>query len=46
MRNHQLRISPLRPLTALEQEAVHAEAQDLTTFLNEDIEHIQLDTEN
>ena len=46
VRNHQLRISPLRPLTALEQEAVHAEAQDLTNFLDEDIEHIQLDTEN
>ncbi len=46
VRNHQLRISSLRPLTAPEQEAVHAEAQDLATFLDNDIEHIQLGTEN
>ncbi|MEV6211822.1 crosslink repair DNA glycosylase YcaQ family protein [Kitasatospora sp. NPDC051914] len=45
VRSHRLRISPLRPLTAPEQEAVRAEAQDLTAFLDEDIEHIQLDTE-
>ncbi|WP_069769364.1 winged helix DNA-binding domain-containing protein [Streptomyces sp. LUP30] len=44
VRNHRLHISPLRPLTALEQEAVCAEAQDLTTFLDNDNEHIQLDT--
>ncbi|MFJ7495794.1 winged helix DNA-binding domain-containing protein [Streptomyces sp. NPDC097727] len=46
VRNHQLHISSLRPLTALEQEAVYTEAQDLSTFLDNDIEHIQLDTEN
>ncbi|SCF65450.1 hypothetical protein GA0115254_109619 [Streptomyces sp. Ncost-T10-10d] len=46
MRDHQLHISSLRPLTALEQEAVHTEAQDLTAFLDNYIEHIQLDTEN
>lgn len=45
VRDHHLRISPLRPLTALEQEAVRAEAQDLTTFLDEGAEHVQLDTE-
>lgn len=42
VRDHQLRISPLRPLTAPEQEAVRAEAQDLTAFLDEDIEHVRL----
>jgi hypothetical protein len=41
-RDHLLRVSPLRPLTALEQEAVHAEAQDLAAFLDEDIEHIRV----
>lgn len=46
MRDHQLHISSLRPLTALEQEAVYTEAQDLATFLDNDIAHIQLDTEN
>ncbi|MFI9276065.1 winged helix DNA-binding domain-containing protein [Kitasatospora sp. NPDC052896] len=46
VRNHQLRITPLRPLSTAEQEAVRAEAQDLTVFLNEDIEHVQLNTEN
>ncbi|MFD8867085.1 winged helix DNA-binding domain-containing protein [Streptomyces sp. NPDC059590] len=45
-RDHLLRVSPLRPLTALEQEAVQAEAKDLATFLDEDIEHIQLGTES
>ncbi|MER5432205.1 winged helix DNA-binding domain-containing protein [Streptomyces sp. NPDC002588] len=44
VRDHRLRISPLRPLTAPEQEAVRAEAQDLSTFLDEDIEHVRLDT--
>ncbi|WP_367318987.1 winged helix DNA-binding domain-containing protein [Streptomyces sp. HUAS ZL42] len=44
--HHRLIISPLRSLTALEQEAVRAEAQDLSTFLDEDIEHVRLDTEN
>lgn len=46
VRDHQLHISSLRPLTALEQEAVYTEAQDLATFLDNDIAHIQLDTEN
>nr|WP_322621175.1 crosslink repair DNA glycosylase YcaQ family protein [Streptomyces acidicola] len=46
VRSRHLHISPLRPLTTLEQEAVRAEAQDVTTFLDEDIEHVQLDTEN
>ncbi|RPK33366.1 General stress protein 69 [Streptomyces sp. ADI92-24] len=46
VRDHQLHISSLRPLTALEQEAVYTEAQDLTAFLDNRIEHIQLDTEN
>ncbi|MGW4032215.1 winged helix DNA-binding domain-containing protein [Streptomyces sp. NPDC004838] len=46
VRDHRLRISPLRPLTALEQEAVHAEAQDLITFLDEGIDHVRLDTES
>ncbi|GAB1333307.1 winged helix DNA-binding domain-containing protein [Streptomyces sennicomposti] len=45
-RDHLLRVSPLRPLTALEQEAVQAEAQNLATFLDEDIENIQLRTES
>ncbi|MFJ9681930.1 winged helix DNA-binding domain-containing protein [Streptomyces sp. NPDC101194] len=44
VRGHHLRISSLRPLTALEQEAVHSEAQDLITFLDEGIDHVQLDT--
>lgn len=46
VRDHRLRISPLRALTAPEQEAVRAEAQDLATFLDEGIEHVQLDTES
>ncbi|MER0485069.1 winged helix DNA-binding domain-containing protein [Streptomyces sp. Edi2] len=44
--NEHLDITPLRPLTPLEQETVHVEAQDLATFLDEDIKHIHLDTEN
>ncbi|MGH4030962.1 winged helix DNA-binding domain-containing protein [Actinomycetota bacterium Odt1-20B] len=43
-RQGRLGISPLRPLTAQEQEAVRAEAQDLATFLDEGIEHVHLDT--
>ncbi|MEV7421398.1 winged helix DNA-binding domain-containing protein [Streptomyces sp. NPDC091212] len=46
VRDHRLRISPLRALTAPEQEAVRAEAQGLATFLDEGIEHVQLDTES
>ncbi|MEU0688514.1 winged helix DNA-binding domain-containing protein [Streptomyces uncialis] len=46
VRDDQLRISALRPLTAQEQEAVHAEAQALTTFLDNGIAHIRLDNEN
>ncbi|MFE3827254.1 winged helix DNA-binding domain-containing protein [Streptomyces sp. NPDC059092] len=46
VRDHQLRISPLRRLTSTEQEAVRAEAQDLTVFLDEDIEQVRLDTAN
>ncbi|WP_407109656.1 winged helix DNA-binding domain-containing protein [Streptomyces sp. DSM 116494] len=45
VRDHRLRISPLRPLTAREQQSVHAEAQELAAFLDEDIEHIRLDTD-
>ncbi|MCM2388347.1 winged helix DNA-binding domain-containing protein [Streptomyces albipurpureus] len=44
VRDHRLRISPLRPLTVQEEDDVRAEAQALTTFLEEGIEHIQLDT--
>ncbi|GAA2331342.1 winged helix DNA-binding domain-containing protein [Streptomyces kunmingensis] len=43
VRDDRLRISPLRPLTPQEQEAVHAEAQNLTGFLDEGIEHVHLD---
>ncbi|MFF5567958.1 winged helix DNA-binding domain-containing protein [Streptomyces sp. NPDC012623] len=46
VRDHQLHVSPLRPLTAPEQEAVRAEAQDLSAFLDEGIEHVRLDTED
>ncbi|MEU9834243.1 winged helix DNA-binding domain-containing protein [Streptosporangium sp. NPDC048047] len=42
VRDHRLHISPLRPLTAPEQEAVRAEAQDLIAFLDEGIDHIHL----
>ncbi|MFJ8790590.1 winged helix DNA-binding domain-containing protein [Streptomyces sp. NPDC102462] len=45
VRSRQLHISPLRPLTAPEQEAVHAEAETLRTFLDEDIEQVRLTTE-
>ncbi|WP_194923513.1 winged helix DNA-binding domain-containing protein [Catenulispora pinisilvae] len=38
VRDHRLDISPLRMLTASEQEAVHAEARDLIEFLDEGIE--------
>ncbi|MEU1177368.1 winged helix DNA-binding domain-containing protein [Streptomyces sp. NPDC005820] len=44
VRDHHLRISPLRPLTAREREAVRTEAQDLAAFLDEDIQQIRLDT--
>lgn len=40
--DHRLHVAPLRPLTAVEEEAVHAEAQGLTAFLDEGIEHIGL----
>ncbi|GAB7183542.1 winged helix DNA-binding domain-containing protein [Kitasatospora sp. Ki12] len=43
VRDHRLRISSLRPLTAPEREAVHTEAQHLTAFLDDGIEHIELD---
>lgn len=46
VREHRLRISPLRPLTALEQEAVRAEARDLAAFLDEGIEQVRFGTEN
>ncbi|MFD0279073.1 winged helix DNA-binding domain-containing protein [Kitasatospora sp. NPDC127111] len=46
VRGNHLRVSPLRPLTAPEREAVRAEAQDLSAFLDADIEHVRLDTEN
>lgn len=46
VRERRLRIAPLRPLTVLEAEAVRAEAQHLILFLDEDIEHVRLDTEN
>ncbi|MGW5526711.1 winged helix DNA-binding domain-containing protein [Streptomyces xanthochromogenes] len=45
VRERQLRISALRPLTAAEREAVHTEAQDLTAFLDDGIERIRLDVE-
>ncbi|MFF9060893.1 winged helix DNA-binding domain-containing protein [Streptomyces sp. NPDC014882] len=44
VRGHRLRVSPLRTLTALEQEAVRAEAQDLAAFLDEGIEDVRLGT--
>ncbi|MEU1514739.1 winged helix DNA-binding domain-containing protein [Streptomyces sp. NPDC005811] len=44
VRGHHLRISPLRPLTAGEEEAVRAEAGDLAAFLDQDIAHVRLDT--
>ncbi|MFC9653279.1 winged helix DNA-binding domain-containing protein [Streptomyces sp. NPDC056937] len=45
-RDHQLRITPLRPLTPLEREAVHTEAESLIAFLDNDIERTRLDTGN
>lgn len=44
VREHRLHISALRPLTAPEQEAVRAEAQELSVFLDDGVEHIRLDT--
>ncbi|MEU9580758.1 winged helix DNA-binding domain-containing protein [Streptomyces chilikensis] len=44
VRDQRLRISPLRPLTAPEQEAVRAEAEDLAAFLDEGVEDVQLDS--
>ncbi|MEU2085319.1 winged helix DNA-binding domain-containing protein [Streptomyces albus] len=46
VRDHRLDISPLRPLTAREEEAVRAEAGELAVFLEDDIEHIGIDTGN
>ncbi|MCX4515488.1 winged helix DNA-binding domain-containing protein [Streptomyces sp. NBC_01619] len=43
VRDQRLHISPLRPLTTSEQESIHAEAQRLTVFLDEGIEHTRLD---
>ncbi|MFD5753544.1 winged helix DNA-binding domain-containing protein [Streptomyces sp. NPDC127033] len=44
VRDHRLHVSPLRPLTAPEEDAVQAEAWDLAAFLDGDIERVQLDT--
>ncbi|AZP22206.1 winged helix DNA-binding domain-containing protein [Streptomyces aquilus] len=44
VRDDRLRISPLRRLTAAEEDAVRAEARELAAFLDERIEHIHLDT--
>ncbi|MFF0224271.1 winged helix DNA-binding domain-containing protein [Streptomyces sp. NPDC004629] len=46
VRSRHLRVSPLRPLTAPEQEAVRAEAENLITFLDEGIDQVRLDTES
>ncbi|MEU8698071.1 winged helix DNA-binding domain-containing protein [Streptomyces sp. NPDC048680] len=46
VRDRLLRISALRPLTGPEQEAVRAEAQGLTAFLDQDIEGVRLGTES
>ncbi|MGW7369447.1 winged helix DNA-binding domain-containing protein [Streptomyces sp. NPDC054841] len=46
VRNEQLDITPLRPLSAPEREAVHIEAQALTTFLDEDIDHVRITANN
>ncbi|MFC1414745.1 winged helix DNA-binding domain-containing protein [Streptacidiphilus sp. N1-12] len=43
VRDQQLRISPLRALTAPEREAVHTEAQEVTAFLDSGIADIRLD---
>ncbi|MFE0459442.1 winged helix DNA-binding domain-containing protein [Kitasatospora sp. NPDC058965] len=45
-RDGRLRVSPLRPLTCAEQEAVHAEARELAAFLDEGIEDIRFDARN
>nr|WSW63075.1 winged helix DNA-binding domain-containing protein [Streptomyces sp. NBC_00998] len=37
-----LTVAPLRPLSAPEREAVHAEARALTTFLAEDIDRVRI----
>lgn len=42
VRDHQLHISPLRPLTALERQEVRTEGQDLASFLDDSIEHIHI----
>ncbi|MEU9484750.1 winged helix DNA-binding domain-containing protein [Streptomyces decoyicus] len=46
VRNNQLVIAPLRPLTTTDQEAVHAQGQALATFLDEDIDHIHIESTN
>ncbi|WP_433894200.1 winged helix DNA-binding domain-containing protein [Streptomyces sp. CA-111067] len=43
VRDRRLGVSPLRPLTRVEQEAVRAEAQDLAAFLDDWIEHVVFD---
>lgn len=43
VRDRLLRVSPLRPLTRAEREAVRAEAQDLAVFLDEGIEDVRFD---
>lgn len=43
VRDQCLRISPLRPLTGSEQEVIRAEAHDLIGFLDEGIEHVQIE---
>ncbi|MFJ1706611.1 winged helix DNA-binding domain-containing protein [Kitasatospora sp. NPDC088346] len=42
--DRRLRITPLRPLAAAEQEATHAEGRALAAFLDEGIAHVQFDT--
>ncbi|WP_326823054.1 winged helix DNA-binding domain-containing protein [Streptosporangium sp. NBC_01756] len=41
--NNQLAITPLRPFSTADQEAVHAEGQALATFLDEDIDHVHIE---
>jgi hypothetical protein len=43
VRGPHLEISPLRPLTAPERDAVHTEAEDLAAFLDQGIEDIRVD---
>ncbi|WP_416983200.1 winged helix DNA-binding domain-containing protein [Streptomyces sp. T028] len=45
VRDHHLRITPLRPLTPGEEEAVHAEAEDLTAFLDADIDEVVIESQ-